>query len=244
MKNIIIIGATSAIAQAVARQLAGRGARLMLWGRSHAKLEIIAADLRARNGAVVDIDAFDFNDFALHPAMLERALALGEWDTAIICHGSLGDQAACEREFAIAERELRTNCLSALSFLTVLANHFEKRGSGTLVAISSVAGDRGRASNYVYGAAKSALNAFLQGLRDRLYPRGVRVLTIKPGFVDTPMTAHMRKGFLFATPDKVAQDIIRAIGRERSVIYTPWFWKWIMSVIKIIPDGIFRRLKL
>jgi decaprenylphospho-beta-D-erythro-pentofuranosid-2-ulose 2-reductase len=244
MKNVIIIGATSAIAQAVARQLAGQGAHLMLWGRSRAKLEIIAADLRARNSASVEIEAFDFNDFALHQAMLDHALTLGEWDTAIICYGSLGDQAACEKDFAVAEQELRTNCLSVLSFLTVLANYFERCGSGTLVAVSSVAGDRGRASNYVYGTAKSALNTFLEGLRYRLYPKGVHVLTVKPGFVDTPMTAHMRKGLLFASPEKVGRDVVRAIERGKSVIYTPRFWRWIMLVIKMIPQRIFRKLKL
>jgi len=244
MKNVIIIGATSAIAQAFARLLAKENTRLMLWGRSREKLEIVAADLRARGPAVVELEAFDFNDFPRHAEALERARAKGDWDTAIICHGSLSDQQAGEKDFVAAEQEFRTNCLSALSFLTVLANYFEQRGGGNLAAISSVAGDRGRQSNYIYGAAKSAVTTFMAGLRNRLWSKGVYVLTIKPGFVDTPMTAHLAKSRLFATPEKVAGDIFKAINNRKCVLYTPWFWRWIMLVIKLIPETIFRRLKL
>ena len=245
MKNVIIIGATSAIAQAIARQLASQpGTRLMLWGRAQARLDIIAADLRIRTGAVVDVDAFDFNDFNSYPAALERAVVKGEWDTAIICHGSLGDQAACEKDFKLAEQELRATFLGPVAFLTLLANHFEKQGRGTIAAIGSVAGDRGRQSNYVYGTAKAALATFLQGLRNRLFRKNVHVLTIKPGFVDTPMTASMKKGALFATPDKVAADIIRAIEKQKCVLYTPWFWRCIMLIIRSIPERTFRKLKL
>jgi decaprenylphospho-beta-D-erythro-pentofuranosid-2-ulose 2-reductase len=244
MKNVIIIGATSGIAQALARQLAGPGRRLMLWARSRPKLEIITADLKARGAAAVDVDVFDFDDFSAHKPALDRALALGDWDAAVICHGTLGDQSACEKDFAFAEKEFRNNCLSALSFLTLLANYFEKRGSGVLAAISSVAGDRGRASNYVYGTAKAAVTVFLQGLRNRLASKGVHVLTIKPGFVATAMTAHLKQGPLFAAPEKVARDIVKAMERKSCVLYTPWFWRWIMLVIKLIPETIFRRLKL
>lgn len=245
MKNIIIIGATSAIAQAIARRLAARpGTRLMLWGRAQAKLDIVAADLRVRNGATVDVDAFDFNDFGVYQAALDRAVARGEWDTVVICHGSLGDQAACEKDFKLAEQELRANLLSPVAFLTILANHFEKRGGGTLAVISSVAGDRGRQSNYIYGTAKGALDTFLQGLRNRLFKKSVHVLTVKPGFVDTPMTAHLKKSALFASPDKVAADIIRGMEKRKCVLYTPWFWRWIMLIIRAIPERLFRTLKL
>ena len=245
MNNVLIIGATSAIAEALARQLAQRGVRLVLWARSQKKLEIIAADLRVRHHASVSIEAFDFGDFAHHMVALERAItAGGELDVAVLCHGSLGNQPACQMDFNVAEQELRINCLSALSFLTLLANRFEHQGRGTLAIISSVAGDRGRQSNYVYGTAKAALNTFSQGLRNRLFARGVNVLTIKPGFVDTPMTAHLKKGPLFAAPERVAKDIIHAIEKKKCVIYTPWFWRWIMLLINLIPEPIFRRLKL
>ena len=128
--------------------------------------------------------------------------------------------------------------------MSLLANYFEKRGEGTLAAISSVAGDRGRQSNYVYGTAKAAVNTYLQGLRNRLYSKGVHVLTIKPGFVDTPMTAHLRQGPLFASADRVARDIVKAIEKKKCIIYTPWFWRWIMLLIRLIPEPVFRRLKL
>ena len=245
MNNVLIIGATSAIAQALARQLAQRGVRLVLWGRSLPHLEIIAADLRVRYQAAVSMEAFDFGDFVQHAAALDRTIAAsGDLDVAILCHGSLGNQIACQMDFSVAEQELRINCLSALSFLTILANRFELQGRGTLAVISSVAGDRGRQSNYVYGTAKAALDAFSQGLRNRLFCKGVNVLTIKPGFVDTPMTAHLKKGLLFASPERVAQDIIEAIEKKKCVIYTPWFWRWIMLLIRLIPESIFRRLKL
>lgn len=244
MNNVIIVGATSGIAQALARLLAQDGARLLLWGRTPEKLEIVAADLRARGASGVAVDVFDFNDFPRHAEALARARAKGDWSAAFICHGSLGDQKACEQDFAAAELEFRTNCLSALSFLTVLANYFEQRGGGTLAAISSVAGDRGRQSNYVYGAAKSAVTTFLQGLRNRLHAKGVLVLTIKPGFVATPMTAHLARNRLFVPPETVAGDILKAVRKKQCQLYTPWFWRWIMLVIRLIPETIFRRLKL
>lgn len=244
MRNVIIVGATSGIAQALGRHLAGDGARLMLWARSPEKLDIVAADLRTRGATSVDVDAFDFDNFAAHGEALARARAKGEWDTAVICHGILGEQKAAEKDFARAEAEFRVNCLSALSFLTILANYLEERGGGNLVAISSVAGDRGRQSNYFYGSAKAALTTFLQGLRNRLYRKRVNVLTVKPGFVDTAMTAHLPRNRLFASPEKVAADIVRGINRGKCVLYTPWFWRWIMLCIRLVPETLFRRLKL
>jgi len=245
MQNVLIIGATSAIAQAVARQFAERGANLVLWARSAEKMEVVASDLRTRYQVKVVIEAFDFVDFSHHAPALDRAIAArGELDIAVLCHGSLGDQVASQADFSVADQELLTNCRSALSFLTLLANRFEQQGHGTIAIISSVAGDRGRQSNYVYGTAKAALNTFAQGLRNRLYPKGVHVLTVKPGFVNTPMTAHLPKSPLFASPERVARDIVRAIEQRRCVLYTPWFWRWIMLLINLIPEPIFRKLKL
>ena len=245
MKRVVIIGATSAIAQAVADQLAQAGAALHLVGRSAPKLELAASNLKARYGADVSTSAIDFDDFATHAPAVEHAAArLGGLDVAFLCQGSLGQQKACEQDFKLAEAEFRTNCLGAMSFLAHLANRFEKEGTGQIIALSSVAGDRGRQSNYIYGAAKAGLSAYLQGLRNRLHPHGVKVLTVKPGFVDTPMTAHLRKGLLMASPQRVARDILRAAERDDCVLYTPWFWRWIMLVIKLIPEKIFRRLKL
>ena len=205
----------------------------------------MAANLKTRHGLTAATAVINFDDFSTHgPAIAQAAAQLGGLDAAILCHGSLGDQKACERDFALTEAEFRTNCLGAMSFLSQLANYFEPKKTGHIIAISSVAGDRGRQSNYIYGASKAGLTAFLQGLRNRLYPHGVHVLTVKPGFVDTPMTAHLKKGLLMATPDAVARDILRAAAQRRGVLYTPWFWRWIMLIIKLIPETIFQRLKL
>jgi short-subunit dehydrogenase len=245
MKKVLIIGGTSAIAQALAAQLAQAGAALFLLGRSAPKLEIVATSLKARYGVTVATAAINFDDFATHAPAIEQAAAqLGGLDVAILCHGSLGDQKACEQDFKLTEAEFRTNCLGAMSFLSHLANRFEPLRAGQIIAISSVAGDRGRQSNYIYGASKAGLTAFLQGLRNRLHASGVKVLTVKPGFVDTPMTAHLKKGLLMASPEKVARDILRAAERDCCVLYTPWFWRWIMLIIKMIPEKIFRGLKL
>jgi len=245
IKNALIIGATSAIAQEVARQLAARGTTLTLWGRSPARLEIIAADLRTKYGVKVFLEAFDLNNSSLHQPALDRAVtAGGAFDLALICQGSLPNQSACEKDYQLVEQEFITNCLGPISLLTVLGNYFESQGQGCLAAISSVAGDRGRQSNYVYGASKAGLSTFLAGMRNRLYSKGVHVLTIKPGFVDTPMTANLKKGLLFASPEKVARDIIRAVEGRVCVLYTPWFWRSIMLIIRLIPEPIFRKLKM
>ncbi|MDY7227629.1 SDR family oxidoreductase [Hyalangium rubrum] len=245
MKKVLVLGATSAIAQSTVRLLAARGASLYLVGRNATNLDAVAKDAATRGAAKVEQQALDLNDTAAHEALVERATqALGGLDGALIAHGVLGDQKACERSWVDAEQVLRTNFLSAASLLTVLANRFEAQKAGTLVVISSVAGDRGRQSNYVYGASKGALNVFLQGLRNRLAPSGVAVVTVKPGFVDTPMTAHLPKNKLFASPDKVARGILRAADGRKNEVYVPGIWALIMLIIRSIPEGIFKRLKL
>jgi decaprenylphospho-beta-D-erythro-pentofuranosid-2-ulose 2-reductase len=245
MQKILIIGATSAIAQAIARRLSEGAKAIMLWARSESKLALVAQDLRVRSAAEIQTKAFDFNNLEAHQTALKEVLRIfGSLDLVIICYGSLSNQDACQADFANALEELNTNSISTLSFLTLLSNYFEQQKAGCIVVITSVAGDRGRQSNYVYGTAKAAVNTFLQGLRNRLYRRGVHVVTVKPGFVDTPMTAHLQKNFLFASPETVANDVVRAISGKRSVVYTPWFWRYIMLLINLIPERLFRALKL
>lgn len=244
MTRVLIIGATSAMAESVARLYAARGATLALLARDGGKLDIIAADLRVRGAAAVHTQGFDAQDVSALASQVERALqTLGGVDVALIAHGTLSDQAACQQSAAQMRREFDINALSVMSLCTDIANRLEAQRSGTLAVISSVAGDRGRASNYVYGAAKAAVSAFCSGLRQRLAPAGVRVLTIKPGFVDTPMTARFPKGPLWATPQKVAADIVRAIDRGAPVLYTPWFWWGIMAIIRSLPERLFLRLR-
>lgn len=245
MRKVLIIGATSAIAQETAKRFAEGGDQLFLAGRNPEKLDVLAADLRVRGAARVASMALDLNDFDRHATLVDMTYeALGGLDTVLIAHGTLSDQKACEQDFQVALREYHTNFLGAVSLLTLLANRFEAQGHGCLAVISSVAGDRGRQSNYYYGSAKGGLSVFLQGLRNRLAPSGVQVLTIKPGFVDTPMTADFRKGALWVGPDTIAAGIHRAIRRRSDEVYLPWFWWGVMTLIKAIPERIFKRLKL
>jgi short-subunit dehydrogenase len=246
MRKILIIGATSAIAEAAARIFATRGDALFLVARNAEHLRAVVADLNIRGAARADNATLDVTDFAAHEAVLDQAERdLGGLDVALIAHGTLSDQAQCEQSADLMRREFEINALSTLALLTSLANRMEARRSGTLAVISSVAGDRGRQSNYVYGAAKAAVSTFLGGLRQRLAKSGVTVLTIKPGFVDTPMTAGIaNKGALWAQPDRVAAGIVQAIDRGRAIVYLPWFWRWIMLVIRHIPEPLFKRLKL
>ncbi|ADO69068.1 SDR family oxidoreductase [Stigmatella aurantiaca] len=245
MKKVLILGATSAIAQATVRLLAARGAALYLVGRNAANLDAVAKDAATRGAAKVEQQSLDLDDTTAHESLVDRAFqSLGGLDGALIAHGVLGEQKACERSWTESEKVLRTNFLSAASLLTVLANRFEAQKSGTLVVISSVAGDRGRQSNYVYGASKGALTVFLQGLRNRLAPSGVAVVTVKPGFVDTPMTAHVAKNKLFASPEQVARGVLRAADGRKNEVYVPGFWALIMLIVRTIPEGIFKRMKL
>lgn len=245
MQKILIIGATSAIAEATARRFAQQGASLYLLARNQERLGGLTSDLKIRGAAAVAYATLDANDFDSHESVLGQAIEeLGGIDVALIAHGTLGDQKACEKSFTLTLRELNTNAISVMSLLTHLANCFEAQGQGTIAVISSVAGDRGRQSNYVYGTAKGAISIFLQGLRNRLCKNGVHVLTIKPGFVDTPMTAEFKKGLLWAKPDAVAQSILRGIEKQQDEIYAPFFWRFIMAIICNIPEKIFKKLRL
>jgi len=244
--RIAIFGATSAIAQAVARPYAARGARFFLVARDANKLDAVHADLLARGAAQSATRAVDLARTELHAGLVDAAAdALAGIDVALIAHGVLPDQAQCQQSFEDARRAIAVNFTSAASLAHELVNRFEKRGEGTVVAIGSVAGDRGRQSNYVYGAAKGALALYLQGVRHRLHGTGVRVITVKPGFVDTPMTAAFPKGPLWASPDRVARDIVRAIDRgESREIYAPGFWRAVMAIIRAVPERLFVRTKL
>ena len=245
MRKILIIGATSAIAEASARILAQRGDALYLVARNQARLAAIAADLCVRGSPRVGSEALDANDLGAHESMLARAeVFLGGYDTVLIAHGTLSDQKACEGSVDLALHEINTNGVSVVALLTRIANRLAQRRAGTIAVISSVAGDRGRGSNYVYGSAKALVTAFLSGLRQRLSKCGVSVLTIKPGFVDTPMTAAFAKGPLWARPERVAQGIVRALDARGGTVYLPGFWRPIMLIIRAIPESLFLRLSL
>ncbi|MFZ1985359.1 MAG: SDR family oxidoreductase [Desulfatitalea sp.] len=246
MKRIVIIGATSAIANACARIWAEEYAAFFLVGRDAEKLCQISDDLMARGASSVHQYVLDLNRFDEHAAMLEACFAtFGQVDLVLIAHGTLPDQKACEQDLNLALREFSSNGLSVIALLTLLANRMEAQRFGTIAVISSVAGDRGRASNYLYGTAKAAVSTFCEGLRARLFKVGVRVLTIKPGFVNTPMTKDLRlPALLVAPPGRVSKEIQSAIKKGKDTIYTPWFWCLIMGLIRFLPTALFKRMRL
>jgi short-subunit dehydrogenase len=244
-RTVAIFGATSAIAEQVARRFAVRGSRFFLVARDPTRLERIAADLAIRGAASVHTHSADFDEpAALEPMLEAMERAVGVPEIVLVAFGTLGDQAAIARDVEAVRRSLTTNFSSPACLVSALAEKMERAGRGLVAVITSVAGERGRASNYVYGSAKAGLSTFLEGLRQRLAPSGVQVLDIRPGPVDTPMTREIgRGGPLLASPERVAGDIERAIDRRRALLYTPWFWRWIMLVIRLLPEPIFHRLR-
>jgi decaprenylphospho-beta-D-erythro-pentofuranosid-2-ulose 2-reductase len=244
-KRILVLGATSGIAEACCRLWAERGDSLFLVARNPNKLAAVAADMQTRGAARVDSAVADLDNTAAHPELLAHGInALAGLDIAFLALGVLGDQAQAERSFAHADEILHTNFVSPVSLLTWLGNYCAQRHSGTLAVLSSVAGDRGRKSNYAYGASKAGLSAFLGGLRNRIDREGVHVMTIKPGPVRTAMTEGMKGSEKFADVEAVAASIVKAIDAGRDVVYVPGKWRIIMAVVRAIPERIFKKLNL
>jgi short-subunit dehydrogenase len=243
--NILVIGATSRICECTLRLFAQQNASFYLLARGETQLDTLKADLLARGARSVHAEPLDVLHSAEHGQKIAAAFSfLSHVNIVFIAHGSLPDQALCERDYVACEKELQINFLSVISLLTHIAPRMEKQESGTIAVITSVAGDRGKQTNFVYGAAKAGLSCYLEGLRVKLCKVGVHVLDIRPGFVKTPMTQHLHQGLLFAEPESVAKDIYGAIVRKKDVLYTPWFWCYIMLIIRSIPTKIFKRLSL
>lgn len=243
-ETVLILGATSAIARATAAAFAARGAALYLASRDLDELRRIAADLHLRHGVEVRYGLFDAEATETHEAFLQAVIeAMPGLSGVVLAFGYLGDAQAA-RDFKVGAKVIASNFTGAASILSHCANYFEPLKRGFIICISSVAGDRGRQSNYVYGAAKGALSLYLQGLRNRLFASGVRVITIKPGFVDTAMTFGLPGLFLVASPQSIGERIVGALGKSADVVYLPWFWRYIMLIIQHIPEPIFKRLKL
>lgn len=245
MSGVLILGATSAIARGCAKALAARGTALYLAGRDRDELKRLSADLKIRYGVQVEHGRFDVLAIKQHEAFVASVSeSLGGLQGVVSAVGELGHAEQDARDPEAVVRLVQSNFAGVASVLTCCANRLETQGSGFIVGITSVAGDRGRQSNYPYGAAKGGLSLFLQGLRNRLFPTGVRVLTVKPGFVDTAMTFGMPGLFLVADPDAVGARIVRALDGRADVIYVPWFWRFIMLIIRTVPEALFKRLKL
>ena len=246
MKRVVILGATSGIAQALQRIMANSGTDMLLVGRSQERLDVVQADLIARGAERVSTLVADLADHTQHQRIVGYAMDKFEgFDTVVAAYGSMLDQAATQTSPVLALQQVNTDFTSAVSLLTLFGEYFRERRSGTIAVITSVAGDRGRRPNYVYGAAKGGLSIFLQGLRSRLHPFGVRVVTIKPGPVDTPMTALMKKSPIFAKPARVAADIYKQLTKGRAeIVYTPWYWRWIMLMLRMVPESRFKKMSV
>ena len=245
-KWVLIVGASSAIGRALASRFAASQFSLVLAARDLEDLNDTASDIRVRYGIEVQTLPFEATDVQQHESFWNNCIEMtqGKLEGVVLLQGSLPTQFDAQRDLSILHETIAVNYTSLATLLTLAANYFEPAKRGFLVAVSSVAGDRGRQSNYVYGSAKAALTAFMQGLRQRLSKSGVTVLTVKPGFVDTAMTWGLPGMFQVASPDRVAVDIMKAIRRRRGEIYTPWFWRYIMMIIRHIPGSIFNRMKL
>lgn len=246
MKTILVIGATSAIACACSRIWASRGEQLILVARDVHRLELIAADLIVRGAVKVDCIQLDLDDLERHEQVLNQLFTdFPSIDVTLVAVGVLPEQQACSQNVSLAVKQFQTNAVSVIAMLTSLVQHLTQQGHGAIGVITSVAGDRGRPSNFYYGSAKAALSVFCAGLGAALFKQGITVTNIKPGFVATPMTAGLLlPGKLVASPERVAVDIVRAVERGQSVCYTPGYWRAIMWVIRQIPDIIFKRLNL
>ncbi len=242
--NILIVGANSAIARATARLFAARKNSLYLIARDAARLQELGADLQVRGADIRGSQTLDLTYPGAVKGALDAAMAaLTHIDVALICHGTLPDQQACETDYATAADAINVNGLSVIALLTELAPVMIDQGSGTIAVVTSVAGDRGRQPNFVYGAAKALVSTYLQGLRGKLLPSGVHVIDIKPGLVDSPMTAHLPKGALWSMPEQVAIRIVQAIEKRQHTVYAPGYWRLIMLIVRSIPEALFKRLK-
>jgi len=246
MSKILILGATSAIAQAYARRRAAQGASFILAGRREDRLAANAADLVACGAKAAEVFPTDLAAIEKIDDSLRAITArFGAPDEVFLAYGTLGEQTAAEQDLAQARVLMDTNYTSAALWVLGLIRDKPAASRLTIVGIGSVAGDRGRAKNYIYGSTKAALDRFLEGLTHKHDGSDIRIIRVRPGFVDTPMTAGMQKGGpLWATPDQVAVDIERAVAKGRRVIYTPWFWWVIMMIIRHLPWFVFRRLKI
>ncbi|HRE50185.1 MAG TPA: SDR family oxidoreductase [Flavitalea sp.] len=243
MPTVLILGAASDMAMAIAEKFASKGYALQLAARNAQRLEPVKSDLEIRYGIAVQLVEFDALSFEAHQLFFDQVSP--KPDVTICVFGYLGDQEKAMKHWSEAAAILHTNYTGAVSILNVAADYYASRRSGTIVGISSVAGERGRQSNYIYGSAKAGFTAYLSGLRNRMCPLGVHVATIQPGFAYTRMTEHLSlPPLLTATPKQVGEAVYKAVMRKRNTTYVKGIWRWIMCIIRCIPEFIFKKMKL
>jgi len=240
----LILGATSSMARGFARAVAAPGTTVLLAGRDTDDMTRTAADCSIRGADAADVVKFDARKPACFDAIVERmADQEGQLNVAVFV-GSMPEQDDIDEDPALVDGTVTDNFTGPARLLSLLAPLMEERGCGQIVGVGSVAGDRGRVGNYVYGAAKAGFHAYLSGLRNRLGRSGAHVMTVKPGFVDTAMTWGLEGMFLVASPDDVARDILKGLKKRRNVLYTPFFWRYIMLIIRSIPEPIFKKMSI
>lgn len=243
MPTILILGATSDMGTAIARLFAEKRFDVQLASRNPSKLESLQTDLSIRFNIRCSTHPFDATDFVSHASFYDKLTP--KPDIAICVFGYMNDNEKVGNDQQETLKTVHTNYTGAVSILNIVARDYANKKKGCIVGISSVAGERGRQSNYIYGSAKAGFTAYLSGLRNKLYRNGVHVITVLPGFVYTKMTEHLNlPKLLTATPDDVAQAIFHAVQKRKNTIYIKWFWRWIMYLIKSIPEGVFKRMKL
>ena len=243
--NILIIGATSAIARSVSRLYAAENMRLCLLGRDEKRLNEAAADLRIRGAGAVETLTYNAEKTNGHSMVIDSAIEfLGSIDIALICHGQLPSQKDCQESYEKAEAAIRVNGLSVISLCTQIVNQLRIQKEGLLAVITSVAGERGRQPNFIYGAAKSMVSTYLEGLRGSLLNDNIHVVDVRPGLVDSPMTSKFKKGPLWSSPESIATTIFQGIHKKKHTIYAPFYWRFIMLLVCIIPEFIFKRIKI
>ncbi len=243
MKNVLILGANSDVAKELSRIFARNGYELILAVRNPETAENLASDIRIRFGSKVSVVKFDAEKVESHRDFYLSLPSAPH--VTVTAFGYLGDHEKAKKDFDETEKIIDVNYRGAVSVLNVIAEDLEARGAGTIIGLSSVAGDRGRQSNYFYGSAKAGFTAYLSGLRNRLAPAGVNVITVKPGMIRTKMTDGMDlPPLITASPEKVARDIFNAYVKGRTIIYTPSVWRSIMWIIRMIPESVFKKLNL
>lgn len=243
--TVLILGATSPVARAIAAEYAGAGHDAIVAGRDLDEITRIASDVAIRAGVDAHAIVFDALELDSHESFVDEVYeALGEVDVAVIAFGAMGEQEESQQDITAARRVIDTNYTGAVSIAELLADRMVERGSGSIIGISSVAGERGRRSNYIYGSAKGAFTLFLGGLRNRVAEAGVHVLTVKLGFVDTRMTFGMESPIPKASPEQAARAIFGAQRSGKDILYYPRFWAPIMGVIRSIPERLFKHLDI
>ena len=243
MKSVLILGATSDVAMAVANKFAKEQYNIVLAARNVERLLPLQSDLNIRFGVASELKEFDALNFESHAAFVSSFAELPE--VTVCAFGYLGDEEAGRKDLPEALNIIHSNYTGAVSILNLIAAQYKVKGSGCIIGISSVAGIRGRSSNYMYGSAKAGFTAYLSGLRNELFHHKVHVVTVLPGFISSKMTAHLKlPGILTSSPAEVGESIYKAFTKKKNVLYVKWYWGWIMLVIKLIPEGIFKKLKM